>query len=469
MKRSRDDVLFAACLALWVAIIMATWPQALSFADEVGYVGRAKLLLEGHLRDVPGSPGGVVGAYSLLQSLLLVPLAALWPKAMFALAVGEAVLLAIVARAILRSWGKSPLWAGLVLAHPTIAILARTATADVGLAAAALAGWWALRRGRRAATVAWLAILAALEPAGAVLALGLVGGEALSRLDALREGDPTARRRLVWGLAGVVAGLLIAFGLNVLGSGRVWPAPTRELFEPGHTHLATLLLSRVAAVVSVPPLLVTGALPYWRRRELGPLVACAALFATMGLTSFVDVGANSVETLLLAPRHLLPLVAFLLVGYAELLDDLAGRLGATQRSIDGTPPAPHPLLAWVLCVLPLVVVAGVSRAHSRHQRDMSFVRDVASEVADAHGERTLGITANATKAGLMHEGPTTLYEPAVSRPAAVFCSELPSSHWLAAHLASAPRESCALPGYHAVSSRAGFFALARDDAGGDAL
>jgi hypothetical protein len=477
MKRSRDDVFFVVGVVLWVAVIVATWPRALSFVDEVGYVGRTKLLLEGHLSYVPGSPGlwletdrGRVGVYPLLQSLLLAPFAAFWPRAMFALGVCEAVFLAVLARAILKSWGKSPLWAGLVLAYPTIAILARTTMADLGLATATLAGWWALRRGRRVATVAWLAILVALKPTGAVLALGVVAGEALSSRAALRARDPAAWRRVAWGVAGGAGGLVIVVAGNLLSNGRAWfdlpRAHDGPLFELA--ALPRVAPLHAATILAVPPLLGLGALAYWRRRELGPLVASAGFFAMMCVYYFVDVGVNRVETLVLAPRLLLPVVTFLLVGYAALLDDLAARVGATRPADGDAPPSPRPALAAALFVLPLAVVSGVSLAHTRSQRDMGIVRDVASAVADAHGEHTLGVTPLALKAGLLHEGPTRLYDPAGDRPAAVFCSEVWPSHRAGARRAGAHPASCELPGYHPINARGGFFALARDDAGGDA-
>jgi hypothetical protein len=474
MKRSRDDVLFFASVALWVGILCLTWPRALSFGDEVGYVGRAKLLLEGHLSYVvPHSPGvwvptsrGLVGKYPLLQSLLLAPLDALAPRAMFLLAVSAALLLAFQLRAILKSWGKSPLWATLVLAHPTIVILARTTMADVGQAAAAVAGWWALRRGRRFATVVWLAVLVALKPTGAVLALGIVAGEALSSLAALRARDATTWRRLAWGAGGGVAGFALLATFNLLANGRVWfdythasveapPFALRYLTEVAPAHVKTLLL--------LPPLLFLGALPLWRRRELAPLVVSAGYFALMCVYFFVDVGANSIETLVLAPRLLLPVVAFLLIGYAAGLDDLAVRVGAASPANGEAPSSLRLPVAAALVLLPLVVAGAVSMPHARYQFAMSRVRDLASALADAYGERTLGVTGNALKAGLLHDGPTTVYDPASNRPLVVFCSEVSASRRV-----DTGAETCKLPGYHTVTAHRGFFALLRDDARGDA-
>jgi hypothetical protein len=46
---------------------------------------------------------------------------------------------------------------------------------------------------------------------------------------------------------------------------------------------------------------------------------------------FVDHGRTKIETLVLAPRLLLPAVAFLLVGYAEMAAGLAARFRALRR------------------------------------------------------------------------------------------------------------------------------------------
>ena len=51
----------------------------------------------------------------------------------------------------------------LVLGHPTLIILARTAMADVPQAAAALGGWWLCKRNRPLGTIACLAILVSLK------------------------------------------------------------------------------------------------------------------------------------------------------------------------------------------------------------------------------------------------------------------------------------------------------------------
>jgi hypothetical protein len=472
MKPSRDERLFSVAVALWIAVMILTWPRALSFGDEVGYMGRAKLLVEGHLGWIANSPGvwvptarGMVGKYPLFPSLLLAALDEITPRATFALGVLAAIVLASTARAILKSWGKSPLWALLVLAHPTVVILARTTMADLPQAAAMLAAWWALKRGRAFATVAWLTILMALKATGAVLALAVVAGEALSSLRALRARDAATWRRLTWGAGGGLFGFLVVLGGNLLSNGHLWfdythGGPGLPPFSPG--YFSTAAPAHVATVLLVPPLLVAGAWSYWRRRELGPLVLCSGYFAMMLVYFFVDVGPNWVETRVLAPRIILPVVVFLLVGYGAWLDDVATRLLRGVPDADGAAPALRPWAAGVLVAIPVVIVTGVSLRHQRFQGAMAGVREVASALADAH-DGTLGVTENACKAGLLHDGHTTIFDPVANRPAIVFCSERSASY-----RANEGSYCCAFPGYHTVAARGGYFALARDDAADDA-
>jgi hypothetical protein len=473
MKRSRDDVLFVLGVLLWVLVLAATWPRALSFGDEVGYVSRAELLLQGHRGYVPNSPGvwlptpsGPVGKYPLFPSLLLAPLVAVVPRASFALAVLAAVVLATTARAILKSWGKSPLWALLLLAHPTMVILARTAMADIPQAAAMLAAWWALRRGRAFATVAWLAALVALKPTGAVLAVGVVGGEALSSLRALRARDAATWRRLAWGAAGGLAGLALVLALNLVATGKLWFAYDHTMLstppfwptylpERAPVHLATLLLD--------PPLLVAGAWSYWKRRELAPLLIAGGFVALMCIYYFIDTGVTALESMVLSARLILPSIVFLLIGYGAWLDDLLGRALARRAGGEARQAGLPAAAAGALIALPLVVALPISVRHARFQQPMGAVRDIAGAAGDAHGDRTLGMTVNAMKVGVLHNGPSTLFDPVTNRTAVVLCSEVSASH-----RAPAAEPRCQFPGYHAIEARQGYFALVRDDAGGDA-
>src|SRR5262252_5976279 len=126
-------------ILVWIAIMVALWPLAASFGDEVGYIGEARLLVSGRLKPVDGDVGvweqgrnaAAVAKYPLLQSLLLAPLVAVTPRAVFVLGILSAIVVCVLAARVLRSWGDDPAWALILLAHPTIVILARTAMADL--------------------------------------------------------------------------------------------------------------------------------------------------------------------------------------------------------------------------------------------------------------------------------------------------------------------------------------------------
>src|SRR5262245_2989770 len=88
--RGNSHALVLGILA-WIAIMVALWPLATSFGDEVGYIGEARLLLSGRLKPVDGDVGvwqqgryaAGVAKFPLLQSLLLAPLVAVSPRAVF--------------------------------------------------------------------------------------------------------------------------------------------------------------------------------------------------------------------------------------------------------------------------------------------------------------------------------------------------------------------------------------------------
>jgi hypothetical protein len=465
MSRSRDERLFWLGVVLWVAVLAATWPTALSFGDEIGYVERARMLLKGHVGHVAHDPGiwirtpaGPVAKFPLPFSMLLAPLAALTPRAVFALAVLSAVLLARTTRDVLASWGKSPLWALLVLAHPTVVILSRTAMADVPLAAAAVCAWWAMRRGRAVAGAAWLALLVALKPTGAVLAAAVVGGDALGHWRALLARDGAAWRRLALGALGSALGFGFVLAMNrvdhgTFGSGydvvfeQIRPFALSYLPQRLPTHLATLLLA--------PPLLIAGAWTFWRRREVAPLVVAGGMQAMMCVYFFADSGPSRVETIVLSPRLILPTVAFLLVGWCAWLDDGARRL-LGGRAFDAEGRA-RPWLAAALVAAPLVVGGAVSTKHARFQEPMGRALAVAGGLADGRGGHVLGITEDAAKVGVLYHGRPTLYDEKANRPTVVLCSESGASHRAAVQL------SCALPGYREIGREGGFVVLTRPD------
>ena len=327
---------FGIGLAIWVVIVIGTWPAAFSFFDEVGYVGQTRLLLDSKIRpdiDSVGywtaSPGGVVPVYPLVLPLLLTPLFAIAPPLVFLLGFGAAAALAVFLAVILDEWREEPALGLLVLVHPTVALLARTAMGDLLLCVAAVAAWLYLQRGRTLLTLIGFAATVMVKPTGVPIAAGLILGEGVSLW--LRSPDrrvlqvfrPLGTAVLGCGLGGATVLLLNVLTTGEPGYAYIWMHQERATFALEHllrsgvAHGTTLLL--------FPPALVAGLWCLWRRRALGPVFAVVFVLGSMSMYRFVDQGRETLDNLVLSPRLILPAVVFLLLGYADLISRVAQR------------------------------------------------------------------------------------------------------------------------------------------------
>lgn len=425
--------------AAWLVITVATWPGALSFGDEVGYVGQARMLLHGRLRPdaddvavrVP-APGGPVAKYPPAYSAVLAPFVALWPPAVFAVSMGSLLLLVWLAALILESWGRRPWWALLFFVHPTFVILARTTMADVPLSAAALGAWFAHRRGR-AGLVAVLCALAVLcKPTGAFIAAGLGIGALLERWLAKRSAKEALAAALPAALGGA-CGLGLALVLNRVANGTFVYAYVGALRGVAHPwslrHVAHAGADRMIALLLLPPGLVLGFIPLLKRRDLAAATTVAVYVVALSMYYFVDEGRTWAESLVLWPRLVLPAAAILLVGYGALLDGLLDAVVARRLAVP------------VLLGLVVVVAGAVSVKHERWLEPMARARVAAERAADRVGSRRLGSDGAAKAALLSRLEPVDAMKRA-DRPAVVLCATRYRSR-----RAPGGARSCDLPGY----------------------
>ena len=444
----------AAGLALSGLALLLTWPAGVSFQDEVGYAGGARLLLEGRVRPSEATVtiwaptrSGPVSKYPLFPSLPLVPFFfATVPLAAPAVAAVSLALLSWLASRVLGSWGVSRGWALVVAAHPSLVILARTLMPDLPLALLSLAAWWALRQDLRRGAVFLFALLILIKPTGILLALPMLAGEAWRR-----RGLPRGIGPFAWLLApgvGIALGLAAVALLNLIQTGGLaygysFAPVERVLFSPA--HLAVSGRALLLALLLVPPGLILGLAPWWRRREWGVVFPVSVLVALMAVYFHVDLGRGGLATLVLAPRLILPAVAFLAIGYGELLAGLARRIRAERW-----------IVAALVAATPLVwLTAGIT--HQRWQQPMAEARRAAEARLEAEGERVLGLTRGAFKAGVASSRPV-LWVPRSTEPRVVLCStEVPTYH-----TDVTPDLSCDLPGYHAVETIGTYSILVRD-------
>jgi len=444
--------------ALWALVLVVKWPAALSFGDEVGYVGQIRVLLQGRFRASPEDPGvwfagpqGLVSKYPYFVTLLEAPLFALSPRLLFAVGPLSALALTFIAARALRAWGQPPIWALVVLAHPTITIIARTAMTDLLLSALVVGAWWTARRDR----FVWAAVLAAAATPtkvyGIVVLAGLLAGEAIRERAALRRRERAAVWRVVSLAAGTAIGLAVTVALNYAANGTAWfgyEAAHRDLTTPvfSPVHLLSTAPVHVATLLLIPPLLAAGAWRLWKRRELGPLFAAGSLTLLMGCYFFVDRGHSLAETLLLSPRLILPAVAFLLIGYADLC----------AAALPKVPEARG--LRLLMTLAPALIALPISIRHRAWQAQESQALAAATAAVAASGEGALGLTTTSTKAGLLFAGRTIAIESG-AHPEIVLCG----SQYLSYRDPNAPGGAydCNLPGYQTLEKRGSYSVLRR--------
>jgi hypothetical protein len=432
-----------AGLGAWLLVMVVYWPAGLSFGDDVGYLGEAKLMLEGRVLPRFDDVGywvrtahGSFPKFPIFVSLLMAPLVAITPRAVFGLGIAAAIALAWIASRILKSWGSNPAWALLLVAHPTVSILSRAAMADVPLSAFALGAWWAMRQHRRAATILLLMALSATKATGFVVGLFLAAGELLRLLPDLRARSREAWSRVGTIAAGLVAGLALIVTTNEISAGGPGFAydlsflKTPPFWFTNFPHTAP---AQLRTFLLLPPFLILGAIPFWRRREWGPLCLIFGFGAMMCFYFFVDFGTTGLETLILAPRLVLPIVSFLLVGYADLLATLARRfVPSSERSI-----------ALALIAVTVAVTWIVDVRHHRWQLPMADALRAAIEATTELHTRQLGMTPEAAKSGVLFPGSTVFVDRDHPTTAVILCSVRSASY----RLPTDSTHSCEWPGY----------------------
>jgi hypothetical protein len=456
------DVLFALGAAAWLAALLLKWPTGLSFSDEIGYLGQARLFLEGRIHSTPSSPGiwnptphGNVAQYPLLVPLLLTPLFALSPRAIFLMGALPAIGLAWLAGRVLKAWGHSPCWGLLVLAHPTVVILARTAMSDVLLTALALSAWWALRNDRARLAIPLLAATMASRPTGVPIAAAIIAGEAIEA----RRHSPspfalTLTPQEKTGVFGFALGLVLVLTSNTLATGTIWFGYN---YRPGIPSFRPQYIFRTApaylrALVLNPPLLILGLIPLWRRKLIAPLLVLASFGVLMLFYVWVDWAPTWIESIVMSERLILPIVAFLLIGYAAGLSRLVARLRLTA------------VANVILVVAPAVVAFKIGARHRLWQEPMQQARDAATSLARQLGSDELGLTYSSSKAGLLFPGKTSWIVKDGPRPPVFLCATHGNSYrtFAAGIMDNDPCDSATYDGYHRVAVMDGFVLLQRD-------
>lgn len=368
---------WAALLVLmlaYAALFLVYYPPLSGIEDEVGFVNQALVWSRGAVTsEGAGLPGladfvPVAGRHVALRnpgrSLLALPFLTLGGvPAVFASGLVLHLTLTFLAARLLARLGHSPLWAALVLFHPTLAIYSRTMMADeaagTGLLLAAL---MVTRPGPAAGVWAGLAVgLGALARYHAGLALPVVA--AAFRFPKGRP-HPWRDAALCLVSGGLAGGAILAYNLIL------YHHPTQAARESSGLFSSEFLIPQATfyatALLAIWPAMLLA--PVFDRSSVRWLVrgVCALYFAFLSFYYFHDRGPGWLETLVVGQRLMQVALPLWIVSYAGVVDDWLAR--PLRRRLD------RRLWAFLVALGCTGLLAVTGMMFSRHQGHLARLR-----------------------------------------------------------------------------------------------
>jgi hypothetical protein len=321
----------AALMAGYVAVFLTYYPPVAGVEDEVGFLNQARVWSRGALSSegagLPFVPhdfievnGRHVPARHPGRSLVALPFWALGGgRAVFASGMALHLLMTAAGAALLARLGRSPLWAVLLLFHPTLAIYSRTVMADGASGAGLLMAALGVASG--APVGAGLAVgLAAAMRYHSALALPLVAGSFVYPPDPGTTPRSRSRNAAVCLLAGALAGmLLVAYNLAVYGTPNEPFTARRGRFSVEFL-VPHLIFYASSLMVVWPGMLVAPLLDRSRIRWLTRGVIVVFLGPLL-FYYFHDRASGWLETAVVGQRLIQVALPLWVVSYAGVLDD----------------------------------------------------------------------------------------------------------------------------------------------------
>jgi hypothetical protein len=287
--------------------------------------------------------------------------------------------------ALLTMLGRSPLWATLILTHPTLAIYSRTIMGDEAAGGLILlAALFATVTDRRGAIAAGLSAgLAALMRYHAGLSLAIV---AISiALDPRRA--HRLRDALLCSIAGGIIGItIVAYNLTCYGAALDPVGGPRGQF--GLQFVAeNMPFYATALMVLWPGMLLAPALD---RSPIGGIArGVSGVFLVFFLLYyFHDRGSNFLETSVLGLRLIQPALPIWIVSYALVVDT---RIAAIIRARVGPRPAALAGLA-----IALVLLGGIGAIFRKHQDYLLTLKGARDAIIAEAPSGSLIVTLGAT-------------------------------------------------------------------------
>lgn len=372
--RRADPALLAAAMAAYLLCFALWLPPTHGVEDEAGFLNQALVWSKGAvsaegagfetLPDFIPVKGRHVAWRNPGRSLFAMPFVAagaregvFWSGAAIHLATAGAAAL------LLFRMGLSPLWAALVLGHPTLAIYSRTVMGDEAaglfLTLAAAAALSPRNPGFKTGLFIGLAALMRYQ-AGAVLPFAALAF-------ALGANERNRREALACLAAGGATGAaILAYNLTLLD---------HPLGYTGQGAFGLDFLPRNLAFYPLALMLL------WPCMALGPffdrapgagvrLAAALPLPAMFLFYYYYDKGPDLPRTLVLGQRLIQPALPVLAAAYASALERAAAGGPALLRH-----PRLRPAAAAGLFFLALAVPPPLFRAHQAHLRELAAARD----------------------------------------------------------------------------------------------
>ena len=327
--RRHEWAVLAALMLGFAALFVWYYPPISGVEDEAGFVNQALVWSRGaitpqgagwsRLLEFEPVKGRDVATRHPGRSLVVLPFLMLGgSRALFASGLLLHLTTTAIAAALLVKLGRSPLWAVLVLCHPTLALYSRTILADAasgtGVLLATLA---AASEGPAAGVCAGLAVgLGALMRHHAGMALPLVAASFLSPSDRPHRWRQAA---LCFAAGAGAGGGIVAYNLAVYGT-PLEPFTAKRGFFAWRFLIPHLQFYGTALLVLWPGMLLAPVLDRSRIRWLVRGL-CALFLGSLLLYYFHDTRPSWLETAILGQRLLQVILPLWIVSYAGVLDD----------------------------------------------------------------------------------------------------------------------------------------------------
>lgn len=374
-------------VAGYVALFAYFYPPMYGIEDEAGFINQALIWSKGCVSTECAGLGDLYDTISVNgyhvewrnpgRSLLVLPfLVSGMPDAMFASGAIIHVAICLIGALVITRLGASPLYACLLLCHPTLAIYSRTIMGDAPAAMFVLLALYAIVRARRPGLWAGVALACAtVMRLHSVVALPFVVAaliHGLPREKRLREAISCS----VAGAAGIL--VMSSYNLAIFDSlaGPISPNFSSE-FALGNLMFYGAALACIWPIMLLAPLAVRSTVRWY------VIALCFPLLALLCFYYWYDKGPTIPETLVLGQRLLQPAIPVWIVAYAMAVNDT---LVARLRVVAGTR-----FVSIGMAVIGVFLLFGVAIGFREHQVHLQRFVDVRHELSGIVPEGSLVI------------------------------------------------------------------------------